>query len=247
MNLFSGKEYVLGTFVKVADAALVEIAAHAGFDFVIMDCEHGPNSYETLQNHVRAAEAKGIVPVIRVPEINENAISKALDIGVKYVQIPQIETKADAERVVKASKFYPEGSRGVCRFVRAANYSATPKMDYFKNANSETGVIIHIEGKKALDNINEIIEVDGIDVIFIGPYDLSQSLGYPGEINHPRVIDMMEQIIIKASAKGKRIGTFAENIEEAKKWIKFGVQYISYSVDVGIYYEACSKIVESLK
>ena len=247
MSLFENKKFVVGPFMKVSDPALVEIAAFAGFDFVIIDLEHGPNTIETVQGHVRAAQAKGITPVIRVPEINENIISKALDIGADYVQVPQIETAADAERVVKAAKFFPEGSRGVCRYVRAADYASMPKENYFGNANKSTGIIIHIEGNIAFKNIDEILAVDGIDVIFIGPYDMSQSCGVPGEVNHPKVISQMKEIVKKAASLGKIVGTFVENPESAKQWIDLGVKYISYAVDVGIYFDACKDIVKKLK
>lgn len=246
MNLFENKKYVLGTFVKVSDPALVEIAAYAGFDFVILDMEHGPNAVETLQNHVRAAEAKGIVSVIRIPELNESDISKALDIGARYVQVPQITNRAEAERVVRAAKFYPQGERGVCRFVKAANYSSMPKTDYFKNANNDTGTIIHLEGKEALAHFDEIAEVEGIDVLFLGPYDLSQSLGCPGQVDHPDVVNLMKEIVEKANKRGKIIGTFVESVNSAKTWIDLGVKYISYSVDVGIYYESCKQIVHEI-
>jgi 4-hydroxy-2-oxoheptanedioate aldolase len=247
MNLFENKKFVVGPFMKVSDPALVEVAAFAGFDFVIIDLEHGPNTVETVQGHVRAAQAKGIVPIIRVPEINENMISKALDIGADYVQVPQIETAADAERVVKAAKFYPEGARGVCRYVRAADYASMPKENYFGNANKSTGTIIHIEGNIAFNNIDEILKVDGIDVIFIGPYDMSQSCGVPGQVYHPEVISQMKEIVEKAAALGKVVGTFVETPESAKQWIDLGVRYISYAVDVGIYFDACKNIVEKVK
>ncbi|CAH8284221.1 4-hydroxy-2-oxoheptanedioate aldolase [Mariniflexile fucanivorans] len=246
MGLFDNKKYVVGPFMKVSDPALVEVAAFAGFDFVIIDLEHGPNSIQTIQNHVRAAQAKNIVPVVRVPEINENMISKALDIGAAYVQVPQIETASDAKRVVKAAKFFPEGSRGVCRYVRAADYASMPKENYFGDANKNTGVIIHIEGNIAFNNIDEILKVEGVDVIFIGPYDMSQSCGVPGQVNHPIVISQMKEIVEKASRLGKVVGTFVESPESAKQWIDLGVKYISYAVDVGIFYDACKGIVEKV-
>ncbi|WP_136481992.1 HpcH/HpaI aldolase family protein [Cognatitamlana onchidii] len=246
MSLFDNKKFVVGPFMKVSDPVLVEVAAFAGFDFVIIDLEHGPNTFETVQGHVRAAQATGITAVIRVPEINENMISKALDIGADYVQVPQIETAADARRVVKASKFFPEGARGVCRYVRAADYSSMPKENYFGNANKTTGTIIHIEGNIAFNNIDEILAVDGIDVIFIGPYDMSQACGVPGQVSHPKVISQMKEIVEKAAPLEKVVGTFVESPESAKQWIDLGVKYISYAVDVGIYYHAGKDIVDKI-
>ncbi|MEW4922272.1 aldolase/citrate lyase family protein [Algibacter sp. 2305UL17-15] len=246
MKLFENKKFVVGPFMKVSDPALVEVAAFAGFDFVIIDLEHGPNTIQTVQNHVRAAQAKHIVSVIRVPEINENIISQALDIGADYVQVPQIETAEDAKRAVKAAKFFPEGARGACRYVRAADYASMPKENYFGNANKNSGVIIHIEGNIAFNNIDEILKVEGVDVIFIGPYDMSQSCGVPGQINHPKVISTIKEIVEKAVPLGKVVGTFVESPESAKQWIELGVKYISYGVDVGIYYDACKSIVDKV-
>ena len=246
-SLLEKKPFIIGPFMKSHDPALVEIAGLAGFDFVILDMEHGPVSYETLQHLVRAAEARQIIPVVRTADNQESCISKALDLGASGIQVPQITTCDEAEKIVAASKFFPQGSRGVCRFVRAAEYSAQDKFEYFSESNKSTSLIIHLEGKQALENFDSIVKVKGIDVFFLGPYDLSQSIGRPGEVDHPEVEELMEDIVRKAGETGKFVGTFVESPEGAKKWIKLGVKYISYSVDVGIYYNACRKIVRDLK
>ena len=241
------KKSVLGPFMKLPSAAVVEIAGLAGFDFVIIDCEHGPLNMLAAEDMVRAAKLCGISPVIRVSANDQGMISRALDIGADAVQVPQISTKEDAEKVVRAAKFSPMGERGVCRFVRAAEYSAMDRQIYFKKANEDTMTIIHVEGYEGVKNIDEILEVEGIDVIFLGPYDLSQSLGIPGEVDNPRVIALMEEVIEKAKIKNKFIGTFADTVENGKKWLNTGVQYISYSVDVGILMDSFKKVVEDLR
>jgi len=235
---------VYGPFMKTADPAFVEIAGHAGFDFAVLDMEHGPVDFYALQNLMRAADCAGILPIVRVA-LDELSILKALDAGAKGVQIPQIETAQQAEMAVKYSKYAPEGARGVCRFVRAANYSAIDRFEYFKQANRNL-VIAHLEGKKAIDNIDEILEVKGYDIMFVGPYDLSQSLGVSGQPDHPLVEEKMRYILAKARAKGIVIGTFCDNPETAAKWKNFGVQYIGYGVDVGIFYDACRSLRENL-
>lgn len=233
---------VFGPFMKSGDPAFVEVAGYAGFDFVILDMEHGPSSVESMQNNVRAAIIAGALPIIRVERCDEVAIGKALDIGALGVQVPQIENADQARAAVKAAKFHPLGARGVCRFVRAANYSSLDKFEYFKSAN-ETMVILQLEGKEALDNVDAILAVDGIDLVFIGPYDLSQSLGVPGQIDHPMVADTMRYIVQKAKDRGIAVGTFVDTLANLSKWKSVGIQYLSYSVDVGIFYEACSQIV----
>jgi 4-hydroxy-2-oxoheptanedioate aldolase len=236
-----GDSSALGIFMKTGDPAFVEIAGHAGMDFVILDMEHGPVCLEHMQNNVRAAVLAGVVPIIRIDGISEHAISKALDIGALGIQVPQVETAAQAREIVRCAKFFPAGGRGVCRFVRAADYSATHKADYFKNAN-ETLVILQLEGQDGIANLDRILEVEQIDVLFIGPYDLSQSLGVPGDTTHPLVVEQMRKIIGKAVAKGVCVGTFTDTPETMRMWKNAGVNYISYSVDVGIFLEACNKI-----
>jgi 4-hydroxy-2-oxoheptanedioate aldolase len=219
----------------------------AGFDYIIIDCEHGPLDVLNAEDMVRAANLTGMSVVIRVSDNDPVMISRALDIGADAVQVPQISNKEDALKAVKAAKFSPNGERGVCRFVRAAQYTSIDKFSYFKKANEETMVIIHIEGEEGVKNIDEILTVEGIDVIFLGPYDLSQSLGVPGQVDHPKVVKMMEKVIKQATANGKAVGTFVDDVETGKKWIELGVKYISYSVDVGMIYEKCKEIVNSFK
>jgi len=238
---------VLGPFMKFTDPAAVEIMGFAGFDFVIIDAEHGPISMESAQNMIRAAESVNITPIIRVGSNDESLILRALDVGAQGIEIPQINSRSDAVRAVKSVKYSPQGERGVCRYVRAANYSSMNKFKYFKSANEETMIIAHIEGVEGINNLNEILSVSGIDVIFIGPYDLSQSLGIPGEVNHPLVTEKMKEVVSKCKENKIAVGTFADDVETAKSWISLGVQYMSFSVDVGILYEVSKQIVENLK
>ena len=235
------KEAVLGPFMKTGDPAFVEVAGYAGCDFAILDMEHGPESLQGMQNNIRAAQLTGMLPVVRVSSLSEVAISQALDIGAAGVQIPQITSAREAREAVRAARYFPEGERGVCRFVRAACYSATEPAAYFQEANQAL-VVIQLEGQQAMENLDEILDVEGVDIVFIGPYDLSQSLGIPGEITHPRVLDQMREIVSRAAEKGAIVGTFTDSIDMMKLWVDSGIRYLSYSVDVGIFKDACSGI-----
>ncbi len=232
---------IYGPFMKTSDPMFVEIAGIAGFDFVILDVEHGPVGIESQQNNVRAAEARDMIPIIRLKDKNENTISKALDIGAYGIQVPQIMTASEAEDVVKYAKFYPYGMRGVCRFVRAADYSNMDRYEYFESS-KDVLVILQLEGIDAINNLDEILEVDGVDILFIGPYDLSQSLGLPGKVNDPVVVNAMMKIVNKAKSKNKIVGCFVDTLDDLKMWRDIGVQYISYSVDAGIFMDACKSI-----
>ena len=245
-TLEEGKN-VFGPFMKFTDPAAVEIMGFAGFDFVIIDAEHGPISMQSAQNMIRAAETANITPIIRVSSNDEALILRALDIGAQGIEIPQVNSKPQAIKAVKSVKYSPQGERGVCRYVRAANYSSMDKFEYFKSANEETMIIAHIEGVEGINNLDEILSVPGIDVIFIGPYDLSQSLGIPGQVNNPLVTEKMKEVVLKCKQNKIAVGTFADDIKTAKSWILLGVQYMAFSVDVGILYEISKTIVNKLK
>ena len=239
------KSRAVGIFSKTCDPAFIEIMGYAGLDYVIIDLEHGPNTIQTAQNLIRAAQISGVFPIVRVKENCDSVMGEALDIGAGGLQIPQITTKAEAEAVISRVKFHPQGNRGVCRFVRAADYSAKDRFEYFAEANKSV-VILQIEGAEGVANIGDILSVKGIDVIFVGPYDLSQSLGLTGQVDHPLVEEKMLEIVKKCEEKNITAGTFADTLENAEKWRRNGVKYISYSVDAGIFYNALKDLVKSL-
>ncbi|MFW6030019.1 MAG: HpcH/HpaI aldolase family protein [Halanaerobiales bacterium] len=236
----------IGLFNKICDPAIVEIAGYAGFDFIIIDMEHGPTTYENAQDLIRAAENSGIKPIIRVESNDNKKILRALDIGAHGVEVPDINNKEEAQHLVESSYFAPKGSRGVCRFVRSAKYSSIKK-NYYNKANDKVLTIAHIEGEKGIKNIDEILTIQDLDIIFIGPYDLSQSLGFPGATDHPEVIKRMEQIVDLCNKKNKVVGTFVETIEDAHKWEEAGVRYLAYSVDVGLVYDKFLDVVNKIK
>jgi 4-hydroxy-2-oxoheptanedioate aldolase len=238
-------DVLMGVFCKTTAPEFIEVIGHAGFDFCILDMEHGPIHLETLQNLVRAAEVSGVMPIVRTRDGSAESVSQPLDLGVAGVQVPQMSSKADAEAVVDAAKFAPLGHRGVCRFVRAAQYSALDRAAYFKAANQAL-VILQLEST-CLGEYEKIADVPGVDILFIGPYDLSQALGIPGQIEDPRVLEKMQEIIAVAKRKGKTIGVFADSLTQAQRWIAAGVQYIAYSVDVGLFYNACRETVTALR
>lgn len=249
INDFKSKlknNFTLGCFSKTTDSSIIESIGKAGWDFVILDMEHGPVTTETLKHHVLASYNAGLAPIVRVESFESENIGKALDLGAAGLQIPSVTSAHHVNEVLKRSKFYPEGERGVCRFVKAADYGLLPKNEYFKAAN-ESLIIIQVEGKEGLDNIDEILETGGFDVLFIGPYDLSQSLGYPGEIEHPEVVNEIEKICKKAINKSVYVGTFCDSIKQVKHWKDLGLKYLSYSVDISIFAQSLIKIKSDIE
>jgi len=239
-------EVALGPFVNLSAGALIEIAASAGFDFVILDTEHGPLDVGKAEDLCRVAQGVGITPIVRVRDNDPTQILRALDIGAGGVQVPQICTVQDAEATVRAAKYAPLGMRGVSPYTRAARYFAEGAR-IFDRLNAEQMVIVHVEGAEGLENLDGIIGVPGLDVIFLGPYDLSQSLGIPGQIQDPRVVDRMREATEKITAAGLTVGTFADTPEAARRWSEAGVQYVSLSVDTGIYLRGCRSMVQEAR
>lgn len=234
---------VLGVFMKSTDPAFVEAAGFAGMDFAILDMEHGPVSVKEMENNVRAAQVAGILPIIRVPKLSENEIGKALDAGAAGVQIPQITCAEEARQAVRAARFSPVGERGVCRFVRAAHYSSEPREQYFAEGSAPL-VILQLEGSEAVKNLDAILLVEGVDILFIGPYDLSQSMGLLGQTSHPDVVARMKEIARRAGEKCIPVGVFADDNAGMRLWLEAGVRYLAYSVDVGLFTEACADQVK---
>ena len=246
-SLFEGGRISYGPFLKLADPAVVEICGLAGFDHVVIDCEHGPLSTESVQNLIRAAELRKVRPFVRVPRNDASEILRVLDLGAVGVHVPHVSTSADAQRAVEACRFHPQGDRGICRFVRAAGYTSIPAHQHFADSNQRVVPVLHIEGAQGIANLPDILEVPGAGVIFLGPYDLSQACGVPGEVQHPKVLEMMRGAVAQAGEAGVVVGTFVDKPEEAKRWTDMGLQYICCSVDVGILYSACRDIVGTLK
>jgi 4-hydroxy-2-oxoheptanedioate aldolase len=240
------KGFVAGPFVEVGSPALVEILGLAGFDFAIMDCEHAALSGDAVGQLIRAAEAAGIAPLVRIRHNQPGAFLEALDLGAVGLHVPQIASPEDALRAVRASKFPPLGARGFNPFVRAAHYGAAAVEDFRRAADQDTLLVLHIEALESLSNIDQILAVPGFDVAFLGPYDLSQALGLPGEVTHPRVREAMRAIVRAAQPHGVAVGCFANDPDQARLWLGEGVSYLAYSIDSVIFLEACRRARESI-
>ncbi len=240
-------ETVIGPFVIIPSVPLVDTLGYSGMDFCIIDTEHGPVSQESATDLVIAAQGVGVAPIIRVGDNDERLILRALDIGAEGVQVPQINSVQDANAVIHAAKYAPIGQRGLSIFTRAGNYFKDDGENHTDRQNEETMIVVHIEGKRGLDNLEDIMTVDGIDVLFLGPYDISQSLGYPGDVRNPVVEQALREATDKARAQGRAVGSYAKDVEMGKWLIDLGVQYISINVDATIYMQACEAIVKALR
>ncbi|MBK8727239.1 MAG: aldolase [Holophagaceae bacterium] len=224
----------VGPFLRIPRAELVEMAGLAGFDFAILDLEHGPITPAEAYPMILAAERRGLRLLARIPALHESWFKWLQDLGIGGIQVPHVKTREDAERAVAFSLFAPGGDRGLCRFVRAAEFSNLPKEDYVAQANSGRLLVLQIEGREGLENLDAITDVPGIDVVFIGPYDLSQSLGLIGQIWHEKVVQAVESSVGLCRSKGLEAGVFTDTPEGLAHWKKQGVRYIAYRVETEI-------------
>ncbi|MEM0482557.1 MAG: aldolase/citrate lyase family protein [Nitrososphaerota archaeon] len=240
-------ETVLGTFVYLNSGDVVEILGEAGLDFVIIDMEHGPFSFADAEELVRAAEAVGLTPIIRTPSSEETYILRALECGANGIQVPHVDDPETARVVVEAAHYYPEGMRGFSPYTRAGRYGAREPKEHVQTSNKDVTVIIHIESAGGVKRLPEILEKGGVDVVFLGPYDLSQSLGIPGQVRSPEVTNLIEKAVAEAKKRGVAAGTFIETAQAAAEWAAKGIQYLAYSVDVAILYRATSEIVKTAR
>ena len=228
---FRNGEAAIGTFMKITDPSVAEILAIAGLDFFVLDNEHVAMDREQLTNIVRAADAEGITPMVRIRENQQVEILQNLDLGYMGVQVPNVNNKEEAEAIVRSVKYSPRGVRGFSPSVRACGYGTNNIQDYIAAANENTLVCVQCETKAGLENLDAILEIPEVDVVFIGPMDLSQSLGHVGDTAHPVVRDAIAEIKRKVIAAGKVVGTTAGTPEAARKLIAEGVQYILLATD----------------
>lgn len=239
------KETVFGIFCNLNSPEAVEIMGLAKFDFVILDMEHGPFTPETVQNLARAAERRGLTPLARTTSGSRTDILRALDTGACGIVVPQVETPEDAREIAKWSRYHPEGLRGVA-MPRSADFGSKDIFEYFEEANKETLVAVQIESQEALDNLDAILEVPGIDMAFVGPFDLSQSLGIPGQVTHERIEKALDSILSACQRHGKFSGIFAANAAQARKLAERGFGFIAVGLDTTLLYSAAKALVGDL-
>lgn len=219
-------EPVFGVSVMIPSPQIVEMVAAAGFDWVLLDCEHGTLTLESVELMAMAAEASGVTAIARPVSRSPEHILQVLDRGVMGVQVPHVNTAEEAREVVAAVKFHPLGKRSIAAGTRAAVYDAHGTLaDYVKKANDATLIAVQLEDREAIQNIDELLKVDDIDVFFIGPSDLSQSMGFPGNPKAPVVAEAIESSFRKMVAAGRTPGTpaTADNVREV---LDRGVRYI---------------------
>ncbi len=241
---------VLGTFFELGGATAVECLGLSELDFFIIDTEHGPFGVESAMDFVRAGELRGIAPFVRVKDTTRPSILKMLDIGAMGLIVPCVQTVDEVRKLVEYGKYFPVGQRGFAP-ARKAGYGFEPFAQdigaYFETCNRETMIIPQCETRGCLDHIEEVVAVEGVDGIFIGPYDLSVALGKPAQFADPEIVGAIARILAACKAAGKFSFIYAGAKDGAKKYFADGFDGVAYNMDAIVYINAYKELIREIK
>ncbi|MDQ3029912.1 MAG: aldolase/citrate lyase family protein [Actinomycetota bacterium] len=230
----AGGGVAFGTWLQTASPTVANVLAQSGMDFVTIDMEHGPQSFSEAEAILYAVEAGGSTPMIRLGEGSEPTILRALDIGCQSVLVAHCQSGEEADGIVRATRFHPHGVRGMAPFTRLHNWSADRLSDKLAEANEQqlTGVLV--EDANGLSNLDDILAVDGLDVVYVGIYDLSQVLGLAGQVEHPLVLDTVTDAAQRIASAGKVPGAVCRDRDHLAWLLATGFRYISYLCDTAL-------------
>ena len=238
---------VLGAFLGLPVPALVEVVGRSGFDFIILDGEHGCFSVESQEECLRAAAAVGLPAIVRTPDGNPQHIQAALDAGAQGVQVPSVADPAQARLIVEASHFPPRGRRGFGSTTRAARYGFTPRSQVVRVAGDETLVIVQVETRKGVENLTDILAVDGVDIVFLGTSDMSLDYGYTSP-SDPAMLPLLKEIIGIIHRSGKCCGIHLADLRLAPQMRDLGATYFTVAplAMIGPFLQSKSKEFEEM-
>lgn len=234
----------LGIGLEIPSADVAEVLATSNFDWLFIDGEHGAHTVESIVAAARAIAPFNMTPVVRVGGPSTGLIKQLMDQGINNIIFPKVETKEEAEQIMYWSSFAPRGNRGMgAPAVRAGLYGRIP--DYLERITHESMMIIQIESRKGLENLEEICSVPGIGAIFLGPIDLAVDMGHGLNIFHPEVVEAMEYMIKKVKSLGIAVGTIAVTPEQAKNYKDFGVSFLAVGGDTMLLSSAADKTYQN--
>ena len=226
-------EVVIGTFIQeVRTPAIAQIFADIGFDFFFIDMEHGAHDLIVAADIAKIARLEGICPLVRVPDVRYAPLGRIFDIGALGLMVPRVETREQVEEIVAELKYPPLGRRG-CSISGGTNeYRSQPMDTFIEQSNQETIVIVQIERAKAVEDIDALLSVEGIDVAFLGPGDLSIDLGVPGQTGHPRVVEAIDRVLEACDRYNVVPGIHLNDASMLEGWIRRGARMVTWSTDI---------------
>ena len=237
--------FPVGTWLMSSSPLVAEALGCAGFDWAVVDMEHSPVDVGDLVHLLQAISGTAMLPITRVPWNDPVVVKRVLDAGARTLMFPFIQNALEARQAVSASKYPPEGSRGMAAMSRGSRFGTTK--DYFKIANQSVSVILQVETVKSMSLIEEIAETEGVDSIFIGPGDLSGDMGHIGNTMHPEVMELMSQGVQACHRSGKSVGTVGGSPEAVAAYRKAGFDYIACGSDLGLLMKQCASHLSALR
>jgi len=235
----------IGLWSSLSSNYSVEVIAGAGFDWILLDMEHSPNDLESLLSQLQAAAPYATHPVVRVPWNDMVTIKRVLDTGAQSLLIPYVQNASEARSAVANTRYPPAGVRGVAGTTRATRFGRVK--DYAKRAHEEICVLVQLETKPALDEIEKVAAVDGVDGIFIGPADLHASMGYTGETANPAVLPLIEESMRRIRKAGKAPGYLSPVEADAKRMLAAGAPFVAVGADVGLLARGAENLLAKFK
>ena len=240
---------VLGTFIWMGNASTIEALGYSGLDFVIIDNEHGPYTIENTQEMCRVADLSQITPCVRITEVTRSNVLRQLDVGAEVIIVPDIKHIDEVRNLVRYAKYFPLGERGLA-FARKAGYGYSDNAKagleiYTENCNKETLIFPQVETTESVDIIEEIVGTDGVDGVFVGPYDLSASLGIPGDFENPKFQEALEKVCKATKDAGKYLMIFSFSKDGSKDYLDCA-DAVVYSSDVNIMVDSFQKDVKDI-
>lgn len=249
-NLFKAglksRQHQLGMWNSIGGNTVPEMLAGAGFDWVLIDCEHSPiESVEVLPALQALAGWPETAPIVRIAENDIALFKRVLDLGAQTIMVPYVQSRDEAEAAVTAMRYGPRGIRGMAGMTRATRYGRVE--NYFTEAENELCLIVQVETATGMSVLEDIAQVDGVDAVFIGPADLSASMGYPGQFDHPEVVATIKDAFVKLADLGVPGGLMALEPKAAKDWIKFGSKFTAVGVDQVLLSESVQSLLEQFQ
>lgn len=244
--LKQGDTAQIGLWLGLANSYTAELLAGAGFDWLLIDAEHAPNDLQTILGQLQAIAPYPSHPIVRPPWPDAVRIKQILDLGAQTILAPMVETGEQAAEVVSATCYPPQGIRGVgSALARASGFNRMP--EYLQTANDEICVLIQIETPKGVENLDDILATEGVDGVFIGPSDLSASMGHIGNPGHPDVQKVIEESIAKIVAAGKAPGILIADQTLAQRYIELGALFVGVGTDTGLLMKSSNDLAAKFK
>jgi len=237
----------IGTFVKIASTDIIEIIAMSGFDFVVIDMEHSPLSLTDVKNLCLTAQSAGLKVLVRPYENSRSLILRILDLGVDGIQVPMIHDKEAATYIVNRCMYPPEGERGFALSHRAGKFGFVQTAEYIRKCNDDIFISVQIESKTAMENIYDISKISRLDMLFMGPADLSTSLGVSNDFISGGLAESFKNIIDAARTNNKLVGTHVNNTEKLKYCLNKGLNFILWDYDLGMFKKQTESDIKTIK